>query len=148
MGHTRRPAPRRRGIGTFAPVARILIADDARVMRMLLRTWLERDSHTVLEAKTGVEALRLVHEGLATKPVDLVFCDIQMPELSGLQVVDAVRADPRLELLPVILVTTLGHEHDVERGLQRGASDYLPKPITYEALHRALRRHLPQKPAR
>src|SRR5688500_17425040 len=79
----------------------ILVADDARVMRMLLRTWLERLSFVVLEASSGSEALAIAH---AQKP-DAAFLDIHMPGLTGLQVLDGIRSDEVIRELPVVIVT-------------------------------------------
>src|SRR4051812_118406 len=99
------------------PRARVLVADDARVMRMLLRTWLERLGFAVLEATSGTEAIALLQQN----PVDAALLDIHMPGVTGLQVLDQARNDPKLKALPVIIITTLGHAVDVERGLRIGA---------------------------
>ena len=119
---------------------RILVADDARTMRMLLRTWLERLDCAVVEAKNGTEALAILQGESA---VDLAFCDVHMPGLSGLQVLDAIRGDARLQHLPLVLVTTLGNDGDVERGLKRGATAYLKKPVSWGELAAVLHQILP-----
>ncbi len=122
-------------------MARILVADDARVMRMLLRTWLERLNHVVVEAKNGTEVLGLLRDAATTAPpFELAFCDVHMPGLTGLQVLDALRGDQRLGQTPIVLVTTLGHEVDIERGMQRGAAAYLTKPVDFNALVEVLQR--------
>lgn len=122
-------------------MARVLVADDARVMRMLLRTWLERLEHDVVEAKDGTEVLALLRDAAtAGAPFDLAFCDIHMPGFTGLQVLDALRGDGALARTPIVLVTTLGQESDIERGLGRGAAAYLTKPVDYSALVAVLHR--------
>lgn len=118
---------------------RVLVADDARVMRMLLRTWLERLGCSVIEASSGTEALRTLQES----PVDVALLDIHMPGITGLQVLDQVRNDPRMKDLPVVIITTLGHASDVERGLRIGATAYLTKPLGYGDLLRSLDTALP-----
>lgn len=118
---------------------RVLVADDARVMRMLIRTWLERLGLDVEEARNGIEALSLAKTGR----FDLVMLDINMPGLTGLSVLDRIRTDPELEGLPVVLLTTLGNAADVERGRRLGASDYLTKPISFGTLRRMLDTQLP-----
>lgn len=120
---------------------RILVADDARVMRMLLRTWLERLGFEVREAKSGTEAMGAA----ATEVFDAAFLDIHMPGLTGLQVLDGIRGDEKTKALPVVIVTTLGHATDVERGMRLGASAYLTKPLGYGDLVRALERLLPDR---
>ncbi len=122
-----------------SPRPRVLVADDARVMRMLLRTWLERLGCEVIEASSGTEALRT----LQASTVDVALLDIHMPGITGLQVLDQVRNDPRMKDLPVVIITTLGHASDVERGLRIGATAYLTKPLSYGDLLRSLDTALP-----
>jgi len=119
---------------------RVLVADDARVMRMLLRTWLERLGFKVFEAASGTEAIAT----LQRETVDAAFLDIHMPGVTGLQVLDQVRNDARLKTLPVVIITTLGHATDVERGLKIGATAYLTKPLGYGDLLRAIETALPK----
>lgn len=131
-----------------APAQRpkMLVADDARVMRMLLRTWLERLGCEVLEAGSGAEALAAIG-ATATDPAALPFScallDIHMPGLTGLQVLETLRGDARWKALPVIIITTMGHATDVEKGLRLGATAYLTKPLGFPELMRALERVLP-----
>lgn len=119
-------------------MARVLVADDARVVRMLLRTWLERLGHEVREAQDGSAALAALRDAAAATPFDVAFCDVNMPVLGGLQVLDAVRDDALLGRTPIILVTTLGADADVDRGLARGAAAYLTKPVGFSAVAGAL----------
>jgi CheY-like chemotaxis protein len=120
-------------------MSRILVADDARVVRMLMRTWLERLGHDVVEAVDGAAALSAIRDAVAAgKPFRVGFCDVNMPTLSGLQVLDAVRDDERLGRTPIVLVTTLGAEADIRRGQARGAAAYLTKPVTFSAVLAAL----------
>lgn len=128
-----------RAVTEAPPRPRVLVADDARVMRMLLRTWLERLGFEVTEASSGTDALVQLRE---TK-VDAALLDIHMPGVTGLQVLDQVRNDPRMSGLPVVIITTLGHASDVERGLRLGATAYLTKPLGYGDLLRALEVALP-----
>jgi CheY-like chemotaxis protein len=131
-------------VGSAAPAIRVLVADDARVMRMLLRTWLERLGFAVVEAASGTEAIA----ALQRESVDAAFLDIHMPGVTGLQVLDQVRNDARLKSLPVVIITTLGHSTDVERGLNIGATAYLTKPLGYGDLLRAIDTALPGRSRR
>lgn len=109
-------------------------------MRMLLRTWLERLGCVVVEAQSGTEALATI----AREPLAAALLDIHMPGLTGLQVLESVRSDPRSRGLPVVIITTLGHATDVERGVKLGATAYLTKPLGYGELYRALLLVLPE----
>lgn len=108
---------------------------------MLLRTWLERLNHEVIEAKDGTEVLALLRDATTTSaPIDLAFCDVHMPGFTGLQVLDALRGDSGLGKTPIVLVTTLGHHTDIERGMVRGAAAYLTKPVDYNSVVEVLQR--------
>lgn len=124
------------------PKPRLLIADDARVMRMLLRTWLERLGCEVVEANSGTEALAAL-AAPGPRPFAGALLDIHMPGLTGLQVLETMRNDARWKDLPAVIITTLGHASDVERGLRIGATAYLTKPLGFPELMRALERALP-----
>jgi CheY-like chemotaxis protein len=136
---TRRPPWWYQGPVTDAERPCVLVADDARVMRMLLRTWLERLGCIVVEATSGTDALAALRQA----SFDAALLDIHMPGVTGLQVLDQARNDPRLKALPIIIITTLGHAVDVERGLRIGATAYLTKPLGYGELLRALEVALP-----
>jgi CheY-like chemotaxis protein len=120
-------------------VAKILVADDARVVRMLMRTWLERLGHDVQEADDGASAIAALRRASEDgQPFRAAFCDVNMPRLSGLQVLDAAREVPALNATPIVLVTTLGEEGDRARGEARGAAAYLTKPVTFADVRDAL----------
>ncbi|MBI3760730.1 MAG: response regulator [Chloroflexi bacterium] len=69
---------------------------------------------------------------------DAVILDVMMPDLSGLEFCRYVRRDPRLEHIPIIIVSAKSFPEDVEEGMAAGATAYLPKPVTQESLIRAL----------
>jgi two-component system chemotaxis sensor kinase CheA len=101
----------------------ILVVDDSLTTRTLERTILEAQGYQVLLAVDGVEALHL----LRTEQVDLAVVDIQMPRMDGFELLAAMKADPRLSSVPVILLTSLDSPQDQERGLNLGAEAYLVK---------------------
>jgi adenylate cyclase len=86
---------------------------------------LTADGHTVRTAENGVRALEL----LAESPSDVVLLDIVMPELDGIEVLDLIKADPKLRDLPVIMISGLDDYGNVVRCIESGAEDYLPKPF-------------------
>jgi PleD family two-component response regulator len=104
---------------------RILVVDDERLNRMLLRRALEAEGHVVLEAPNGREAL----EVLAVEPVDVVLLDIVMPELDGYATLAAIKADGEHVHLPVIIILGVDEIESVVRCIGMGATDYLTKPF-------------------
>ena len=126
---------------------RILVAEDDAGVRDVIRTRLEMAGYETHTARTGVEALRRVHE---LKPQGLVL-DINMPELDGFGVLTALKARPELKFPPTLMLTAR-HEvsDDVRRAVGLGAKDYLTKPFSESQLlarvARLLRRPIPPAP--
>ena len=104
---------------------RILVVDDERLNRMILRRALEDEGHTVSEAENGRQAL----VSLAGETFDVVLLDIVMPELDGYATLEAIKADPALRHLPVIIISGVEEIASVVRCIEAGATDYLPKPF-------------------
>lgn len=107
-------------------MAKVLVADDEPRIRMLLRLTLER-AHQVIEAADGEEALRLI---LVQRP-DVMLLDVAMLRLDGLAVCRAVRAEPSLEWLGIIVVSA---NASADEALAAGADRYAPKPFRPLAL--------------
>jgi class 3 adenylate cyclase len=108
-----------------APAGDILVVDDNRVNRLLLGRALEQLGHTVTFAENGREGL----EALRQRRVDLVLLDIEMPEMDGYQVLEALAADPRLRDVPVVMMSSVEEVDSVARCIEMGAEDYLFKPV-------------------
>jgi two-component system alkaline phosphatase synthesis response regulator PhoP len=125
--------------------ATILIVDDEREIRELLRYNLERQGYQVLTAQDGEEGLARI---FATHP-DLVLLDLLLPGLNGLEVLRELRQEPSTRDLPVLLLTARGAEMDKLLGFERGADDYITKPFSpREVIARVeavLRRVLPAR---
>jgi len=104
---------------------KILIADDSRAVRQLLKMVLERHvSCELIEAEDGQEA----YEKLQNNPFDILITDINMPRMNGLSLIGRVRKDLNLRI-PIVIVTTMGHEEDRDAGMNLGADTYITKPI-------------------
>ncbi|MDO9108876.1 MAG: response regulator [Coriobacteriia bacterium] len=101
----------------------ILVVEDTELLRRIYSDKLAQDGYDVLAAGDGFEALNL----LRSNKVDLVLLDLIMPRMSGIEALEAIKADPRTREIPVIILSNLGQESDVERGLNLGAVDYLVK---------------------
>jgi diguanylate cyclase (GGDEF)-like protein/PAS domain S-box-containing protein len=104
---------------------RIVVADDDPIIRALVTTQLTRSGATVIEALDGAEALAACRAG----DVDLAIIDVEMPHLSGFEVLETLRADPATAGLPVLLLTAHTMVDDVAKGLGLGAHDYIRKPF-------------------
>jgi two-component system sensor histidine kinase/response regulator len=108
----------------FVSTPQVLVVDDDHATRALL-TQVFSPTCDVVAVGNGLEALRM----LANHSVDVVLLDIMMPGMSGLEVLEAIRRDETLVELPVILISARTMQKDVVEGLQRGANDYISKPI-------------------
>ena len=112
----------------------ILIADDERSIRLMLETGLTLNGFRVTAVRNGREAL----EAMSTGKFDAVLSDIYMPDLGGLELVDALRAkDPNL---PIVLMTAQGSLQVAVEAVTRGASDFIGKPFDISAVVDLLRR--------
>ena len=105
--------------------ARILVVDDVPANVRLLETRLLAEYFDVLTASNGVEALAICEK----ERVDVVLLDIMMPGMDGFEVCRRLKADPRTEHIPVVMVTALDQPADRVRGLEVGADDFLTKPV-------------------
>jgi len=110
------------GIGQDGGVATILVVEDERDIRDLLRRYLERAGHSVLTSGTGAEALRLLEDG----STDLVLLDLGLPDVDGF---DVLRLATTLGV-SVIALTARSSVEDRILGLEKGADDYVTKPFS------------------
>ncbi len=101
----------------------ILVVDDERKIREVVRSYLERDGFAVLEADTGARALEVA----ARATPDLIVLDLMLPDLSGEEVARSVRSTSKV---PIIMLTAKASEDDRVEGLRLGADDYLVKPFS------------------
>ena len=109
----------------MADGARVLVADDNRVNRLLLARCVELLGHRVATAENGRVALEM----LGREPFDLLLLDMEMPEMDGFQLMEQLASNTRLRDLPVIVTSSLEGIAHVVRCIELGAEDYLPKPV-------------------
>lgn len=115
-------------------MARVLAVDDYVVTQRVLRAQLRTAGHEAVAAGSGPAAL----EALAREAFDLVICDISMPDMDGVEVLTAIRANPRTRALPVIMLTASSNDADRERAKAAGASAFLTKPSSTPELLKAV----------
>lgn len=104
--------------------AKILVVDDDAFIRRPLEFLLSQEGFRPATAVDGEDCLRQ----LAEDRPDLIVLDVMMPGKSGLEVCAALRADPQLAQIPVILLSARAQEEDRRRGIEAGAQDYIVKP--------------------
>jgi adenylate cyclase len=105
--------------------ARLLVADDNKVNRLLLMRSLELQGHRVASAENG----RIALEMLRREAFDLLLLDMEMPEMTGFEVLEQMAGDAQLRNVPVIVTSSLEGVTHVVRCIELGADDYLPKPV-------------------
>jgi two-component system chemotaxis response regulator CheY len=114
-------------------MADILVVDDSRVMRdMIIACLRGRDGLEFTQAGSGLEAI----ERLSLKPFSLVILDLNMPDVGGIEVIEFIRGQDQLRSVPILIVTTRGDDQSKEQALGAGASRFMAKPFTPEAIQR------------
>jgi two-component system, chemotaxis family, chemotaxis protein CheY len=111
----------------------ILVVDDSSTVRAVIRKTLELAEvpvKTLYEACNGKEALEI----LADSWIDLIFADINMPVMGGVEMIDKMSEDGILKSVPVVIISTEGSKTRIEQLKQKGVSAYLRKPFTPELL--------------
>lgn len=117
----------------------VLVADDSRPMRELVRAMIECPDYRVIEAEDGNEAWDVLQ---TTRP-DVAVLDVDMPCRTGLDLTRAIRSDPELDHMRVILLTGRSEPEDEATGRAAGADRYLTKPCAAKELVAALEACLP-----
>jgi CheY-like chemotaxis protein len=107
----------------MSEMARILLAEDDRILRKAGEVTLRRNGYSVIVAVDGEEALAKAREH---KP-DLILLDVMMPKLTGFEVLDRLRDDSTTRSIPVIMLSNLGQESDMQEAVERGARAYVVK---------------------
>lgn len=121
---------------------RILVVDDAEDNVDLLKRRLEKRGYRVMTAMSGPAALDLIDR----EPIDLVLLDVMMPDMNGVEVLEILRRSRPRDMLPVIMATAKSDSADVVKALEKGANDYVTKPIQLEVLLARMRVHLGAPP--
>ena len=120
---------------------RILIVEDNDLNLKLFRDLLGAHGYETLETKEGMEAINITRN----EHPDLILMDIQLPEISGLDVTRRIKADPAICDIPIIAVTAFAMKDDEEKILAAGCEAYLSKPISITTFMETVRRFLGEK---
>ncbi|MBW4649992.1 MAG: response regulator [Kastovskya adunca ATA6-11-RM4] len=115
----------------------VLIVDDSITVRELLSLTFNKSGYRVEQARDGQEAWEKLRSGL---PCDIVFCDIEMPRMDGLELLSRLQKDENLKDLPIAMLTSRGADRHRQMAAQLGASGYFTKPYLEEVLLDAAQR--------
>ena len=116
----------------------ILIVEDNELNMKLFHDLLEAHGYNILQTRDGMEALKLAR---SAKP-DLILMDIQLPEVSGLEVTKWIKEDDELKSIPVIAVTAFAMKGDEEKIREGGCEAYISKPISVATFLNTVRRFI------
>ena len=118
----------------------ILIAEDSSVILNLTRKILELQKYKIVLAKNGGEVIKQ----LEANPVDCVLMDINIPVKDGMECTREIRrhSDPKINQLPVIAITGNANNYSMDQFREAGVTDYLPKPLDFDALVRVVKQHI------
>ena len=105
---------------------KILIVDDEPSIIVPVQFLMEQNGYDVMVAFSGEEAMEIIAE----KKVDLILLDIMLPVIDGFEVCQRVRENPQWNKIKIILLTALGSDANVEKGLALGADAYITKPFS------------------
>ena len=118
----------------------VLVVDDASFIRDLVKKGL-RDHFPGIQIEEAING-RKAQQMLARTPVDLILCDWEMPEMSGLELLTWCRAQDTLKTTPFVMVTSRGDKENVVQAIQAGVSDYIGKPFSNDQLVTKVKKQL------
>lgn len=107
----------------------ILVVDDNRLMLASLRHIIKNNGHTVYTSESGSDAIGVVND----EKIDLIICDVMMPEISGMSLVSVLR-NVSLFKNPIIMISTLDTDFVISKSIELGANDFIAKPFSSEQL--------------
>lgn len=113
-----------------------LVVDDYHSMRITLKERLEEMGMRVTEAENGLEALDKIKE----TTFDIIFTDIVMPVMDGLELCHEVKSVPKLSSIPIVVLSTHTDAAYLLKAINMGADDYVPKPIEFKLLDKVVTR--------
>jgi len=116
----------------------IMVVDDDQDTVAILARHLQREGFVAIEANSGAQCLKLVHEN----EVDVILLDLMMPEMDGFEVVKALRDDPVTAEIPIIMITARDDIEARSEGMRVGVSDFLAKPVFRKQLANRIKAQL------
>lgn len=121
----------------FKPNLKILVVDDFPTMRRIVKTLLKQNGFSDMqEAEDGAQALQMLEAG----NFEMVVSDWNMPNMTGLELLKAVRASAKLKHLPFLMVTAEAEKENIIEAVKAGVSNYVVKPFTAQTLKEKLQK--------
>ncbi|MDR0926264.1 MAG: response regulator [Ignavibacteria bacterium] len=117
---------------------KILIAEDSSSVRKFITFALKLAGYEVTPAVDGMDAL----EQLPKNKFDMLITDLNMPNVDGIRLIKTIREDPEYKNLPIIILSSLSAEEDIESGLSAGANSYLIKPFNAKRIQYEISKYL------
>lgn len=117
---------------------KVMVIDDSNTIRRSAKLFLESAGYKTIDVEDGFEALSKIME---EEPA-LVFIDVLMPNLDGLQTCQIIKRNPMFEDLPIIILSSKDGEFDKAKGIMMGANDYLVKPFTKDSIIKVVKSYL------
>lgn len=114
---------------------KILVVDDDKTTRKLLGFYLKAKGFEVVTAENGLDAI----EKLGSENANLIMTDLNMPYMDGIELVKTLRADPAWAAIPIIMVTTEADPEERQKAMSAGASEYIVKPVTADAVAQTIK---------
>jgi two-component system chemotaxis response regulator CheY len=117
----------------------ILVVEDSPSIRKFISLSIKIQSHKVIDAEDGMQALEI----LAKNPsIDLILTDLNMPNMDGIKLIKEIRKMPDYSNLPIIILSSLTSEEDINEGLEAGADSYLIKPFNTKKIQYEIAKYL------
>ena len=116
----------------------ILIVDDSSLVRSVTSSAAQEAGHTPITANNGQEGL----DALEVHQIDIIFSDINMPIMGGLDMVENIKANPKFKFIPIVMLTTESNPDLKERGKELGVKAWMLKPFNKEKFFMALKKLL------
>jgi two-component system chemotaxis response regulator CheY len=117
--------------------SKVLVVDDSATIRQQLRFTLSQAGYDVLEAEDGEDGVRKLTTNADTK---LVICDVNMPKMNGIEMLNVVKNDNRVNQIPIVMLTTEGSAELIAKAKSAGAKGWLVKPFKPELLLSAVKK--------
>lgn len=118
---------------------KILVIEDERALSEAIRLFLEMSNFEVFTADNGNDGLKIIN---GQERVDLIVCDINLPDITGHDILQIVKSNTETSAIPFIFLSAYSDEKDIKQGMSGGATDYMTKPFSSKELVKRIKEHL------